>query len=82
MSSSSDEAIWKACLCFTERKTTVGDALPQALRRAGVTALTAAEGEVLFPTRRDLTSLTCAEVHYHLVTQKEQIVSFSKSNHV
>lgn len=64
------------CLYFTERKTTVGDALLQApivrFRHAGVTAVTAGEGEVLFPTCGDITSLTCAEVHYHLVTQKSK----------
>lgn len=41
-----------------------------AFRHADVTALMAGEGEVIFHVRNNITSLTCAEVNYHLVTQK------------
>lgn len=63
------------CLSFTEEeKTTVGETLPRALIvchcHTEMTALTAGGGEVLFHMRNNITSLTCAAVNYHLVTQK------------
>lgn len=63
------------CLFTETEKTTVGETLPRALivslrHAAEMTALTAGEGEVLFHMCNNITSLTCAEVNYHLVTQK------------
>lgn len=62
------------CLSFTEEKKTVGETLPGALIvclcHTEMTALTAGGGEVLFHMRNNITSLTCAAVNYHLVTQK------------
>lgn len=73
------------CLSFTmeKKKTTVGETLPPALivrlRHAEMTALTAGEGEVLFHMCNNITSLTCAEVNYRLVTQKCKWCGFKRA---